>query len=191
MEQKKFFTVHNIALTGILAAMIFVLTKFVSIPIPSPLGKTALSVGNAMCLLSALLFGPLTGGLAAGVGNALVDLLDPAWASKFWITFINKFLMAFVCGLIMHKVKLGKDSVRIWFAGLAGAVTYCTLYVIKNIIEGVFVQGFTWETTIAEVLATKVPVTLTNGVIAVVCSGLLYLILKQPLKKAHVLTPGN
>ena len=52
-KMKKYFTVRNIALTGILAAMIFVLTKFVSIPIPSPLGKTALSVGNAMCLLAA------------------------------------------------------------------------------------------------------------------------------------------
>ena len=74
----------------------FVLTKFISIPIPSPLGKTALSVGNAMCVLSALLFGPAVGGLAAGIGNALVDLTDPAWAPEFWITFINKFLMAFV-----------------------------------------------------------------------------------------------
>ena len=62
MNQKKYFSVHNIALIGILAAMIFALTKFISIPIPSPLGKTALSVGNAMCILSALLFGPITGG---------------------------------------------------------------------------------------------------------------------------------
>ena len=188
MEQKKYFTVHNIALVGILAAMIFTLTKFVSIPIPSPLGKTALSVGNAMCILSAVLFGPLTGGLAAGVGNALVDLLDPAWASQFWITFINKFLMAFVAGLVMHKVKLGKENIRIWFAGLLGSLTYCLLYITKNIIEGVFVRGFTWEVTIVETLTTKLPVTLTNGVIAVVCAGLLYLVLKQPLRKAHVLT---
>ena len=102
---KHYFNTRNIALVGILAAIIFVLTKFISIPIPSPLGKTALSVGNAMCILSALLFGPVTGGLAAGIGNALVDLSDPAWAPEFWITFINKFLMAFVAGLVMHHFK--------------------------------------------------------------------------------------
>ena len=84
-------------------------------------------MGNAMCILSALLFGPVTGGLAAGVGNALVDLLDPVWASEFWITFINKFLMTFVAGLVMHKVKLGSENVRIWFAGLLGALTYSLL----------------------------------------------------------------
>ena len=186
MNQKKYFSVHNIALIGILAAMIFALTKFISIPIPSPLGKTALSVGNAMCILSALLFGPVTGGLAAGIGNALVDLSDPAWAPEFWITFINKFMMAFVAGLIMTKVNL-KENIRIWVAGLLGALTYCLLYVAKNIISGVFVKGFTWDVAILETLSLKLPVTLINAIIAMVCAGLLYLALKRPLQKAHVL----
>lgn len=188
MKENQYFSVHKIALTGILAAAIFVLTKFVSIPIPSPLGKTALSVGNAMCILSALLFGPVTGGLAAGVGNALVDLLDPAWAAEFWITFLNKFLMAFVAGLVMHKVKLGRENVRIWFAGFLGALTYTLLYVAKNIILGVIKQGFTWEVAIVETLTLKLPVSLANGVIATVCAGALYLILKRPLRRAHVLS---
>lgn len=188
MEQKKYFSVRNIALVGILAAIIFVLTKFISIPIPSPLGKTALSVGNAMCILSALLFGPLTGGLAAGIGNALVDLSDPAWAPEFWITFINKFLMAFVAGLIMHKAAVGSEKIRVWAAGLLGSLTYCLLYVAKNIISGVFVKGFTWDVAIMETMGLKLPVTLANAMIAMVCASLLYLVLKQPLRKAHVLT---
>lgn len=187
MEKKTIFTVRNIALVGVLAAMVFVLTKFISIPIPSPLGKTALSVGNAMCLLSALLFGPGIGGLAAGIGNALVDLTDPAWAPEFWITFINKGLMALVCGLIMHKVRLGSDKVRVWVAALCGALTYCLLYVPKNILTGVIKQGFTWEVAITETLAVKLPVTLANAIIAVVCAAVLYFVLRQPLRKAHVL----
>ena len=184
---KKYFTTHNIVLTGVLAAAIFVLTKFISIPIPSPLGKTALSVGNAMCILSALLFGPITGGLAAGIGNALVDLSDPAWAPEFWITFINKFLMAFVAGLIMHRVKLGGDNLRVWFAGLLGSLTYCLLYVTKNIISGVFVKSFTWGVAVMETLTVKLPVTLANAIIAMVCAALLYMALRQPLRKAHVI----
>lgn len=187
MEKKKLFTVRNIALVGVLAAMVFALTKFVSIPIPSPLGKTAISVGNAMCLLSGLLFGPGIGGLAAGIGNALVDLSDPEWAGEFWITFINKFLMAFVCGLVMHKIRLGSDKIRLWIAGLCGALTYCLLYVVKNILTGVFAHSFTWQVAIVETLTLKLPVTLVNGIIAVVCAGLLYLALVQPLRKAHVL----
>lgn len=187
LKAKKYFNVRNIALTGILAAAIFVLTKFVSIPIPSPLGKTALSVGNAMCILAALLFGPITGGLAAGIGNALVDLSDPAWAPEFWITFINKFLMAFVAGWVMHHLKPNSKDLRVWIAGLLGSLTYCLLYVTKNILSGVFIKSFTWEVAIAETLTVKLPVTLANAVIAMVCAGLLYFVLKQPLRKAHVL----
>ena len=187
MKENKYFSVHKIALIGILAAAIFVLTKFVSIPIPSPLGKTALSVGNAMCILSALLFGPVTGGLAAGVGNALVDLSDPAWAPEFWITFINKFLMTFVAGLVMHKVKLGRENIRIWFAGLLGALTYSLLYVAKNIVLGVVKQGFTWEVAIVETLTLKLPVSLANGIIATICAAMLYMAMRPALRRAHLL----
>ena len=187
MENRR-FTTRKIALIGILSAMVFALTKFISIPIPSPLGKTALSVGNSMCVLSALLFGPGIGGLAAGIGNALVDLSDPAWAPEFWITFINKFAMAFVAGVVMHKVHLGSEKVRVWIAGICGALTYCLLYVAKNIITGVVVKGFTLDVSVAETLAVKLPVTLVNAIIAVICAGALYLVLKPALKKAHVET---
>ena len=189
MEKKTFFTVRNLALIGVLAAIVFVLTKFISIPIPSPLGKTALSVGNAMCVLSALLFGPAVGGLAAGIGNALVDLTDPAWAPEFWITFINKFLMAFIAGVIMHKVHVGSERVRVWVASLCGALTYCVLYVAKNILEGALVRGFhLGGGHYGDPDGVKLPVTLVNAVIAVVCAALLYLALRQPLRKAHVLS---
>lgn len=188
MGKKKFFNVRTIALVGILSAIIFVLTKFVSVPIPSPLGKTALSVGNAMCILSALLFGPGIGALSAGIGNALVDLSDPAWAPEFWITFINKFIMAFVAGLMMRQLNLVGERIRVWIAGLCGALSYCVLYVGKNILSGVWIKGFTWEVAIVETLTVKLPVTLVNAVIAMACAALLYLVLKQPLKKAHVLT---
>ena len=83
MNKNSTFSVRNIALTGVLAAMVFVLTKFVSIPIPSPLGKTAISCGNAMSILGALLFGPAIGGLSAGIGNALVDMAVADFARDF------------------------------------------------------------------------------------------------------------
>jgi len=186
MQKKSVFSVRNISLVGILAAMVFVLTKFISIPIPSPLGKTALSVGNSMCVLAALLFGPGIGGLAAGIGNALVDLSDPAWAPEFWITFINKFAMAYMAGLVMHKIHLGSNKVRVWIAGLCGTACYCILYVAKNIVSGVVVKGFTLQVAVVETLTVKLPVTLVNGVIAVICAGALYLVLHPALRKAHV-----
>ena len=188
MEKKQpFFTVHTITIIGILAAMVFVLTKFVSIPIPSPLGKTAISCGNAMSILGALLFGPAVGGLAAGIGNALVDLSDPSWAPEFWITFINKFAMAFAAGMLLHHVRRGSVKVRVWLAGLGGALVYCVLYVVKNLLSGHFVAGFTWSVTFVETMTVKLPVTLVNAVMATVCAAVLYLAMEPALKKARII----
>ena len=190
MEKNKFFTVRNITLVGVLAAMVFALTG-IGIDIPSALGKTKIHFGNVMCILSALLFGPGVGGLAAGIGSALYDLQDPAWAPEFWITFINKFAMAAVAGIVMHKIHLGRDQIRIWFAGLCGTVTYCILYVTKNIISGHFLKGFAWQVAITETVVTKVPVTLANGVIAVICACVLALTIRPALRKAHILGTHN
>ncbi len=187
MENKKLFTVRNMALMGVLSAMIFALTKFVSVPIPSPLGKTAVQFGNVMCILSSLLFGPMIGALSAGIGNALVDLSDPAWAPEFWITFINKFAMTYVAGFFMHKLRLGGEKIRVWLAGAAGAVTYCALYVTKNIVWGHFVSGFAWEVAVVETLTLKLPVSLVNGIIATVFAGVLYFAMMPSLKRTHLL----
>lgn len=187
MKKNSVFSVRNITMVGVLAACVFVLTKFISIPIPTLLGKTALSVGNAMCILASFLFGPLIGGLSAGIGNALVDLTDPAWAHEFYITFINKFLMAYVAGLVMRHFSLGSEKFRVCFAGLCGAVTYTVLHITKNIISGVYVQGFTWSVALGETLTTKLPVSLVNGVLAVVCATVLFFALREPLRKAHIL----
>ena len=184
--KKKFFTVRNIAILGVLTALVFVMT-YLGIDIPSPLGKTKLHFGNVMCLLSSLLFGPGIGPLAAGFGSALFDLQDPVWAPEFWMTFINKYAMSLVAGLVMHRVRLGTEKVRVWAAGFCGSLTYCTLYVTKNILSGHFIKGFAWDVAIMETLVTKVPVTLVNGVLAVICAGVLTLALRPSLKKAHIL----
>lgn len=184
--KNKFFTVRKIAILGVLTALVFVMT-YLGIDIPSPLGKTKLHFGNVMCLLSSLLFGPGVGSLAAGFGSALFDLQDPAWAPEFWMTFINKAAMALVAGLVMHKVRFGSEKVRVWVAGLCGSLTYCVLYVTKNILSGVFIKGFAWDVAITETLVTKLPVTLVNGVLAVVCAGVLTLSLRPALGKAHIL----
>ena len=63
MENKK-FTTRRIALIGVLSAMVFAAT-YLHIDIPTALGKTMLHLGNVVCILGGLLFGPLTGGLSA------------------------------------------------------------------------------------------------------------------------------
>ena len=111
--------------------------------------------------------------------------MDPVWAPECWITFLNKFAMAFMAGLLMRKLPAGRY--RPWAAALGGSLTYSALYIAKNVLDALVVKGFTWQVTKVEVLAAKVPVTVVNGLLAVVCAVLLYLALQPALRKAHVL----
>ncbi len=174
----------QIVTIALMAALVFTTTKFFSIPIPVGAGKTALHLGNVMCLLSGLLFGPLVGGLSAGIGSMIVDLTDPLWAPEFWVTFIMKFAMGFIAGLIM---KMGAETkIKTSIAAITGALTYFILYIGKTYITQQFILATPWETTLA-VLITKGSTSLTNALIAMVASVILYYVMKPALQKANLL----
>ena len=182
MNQKNSNKIRLMAVVGLMAALVFVFT-YIGIDIPSPLAKTKLHLGNVMCLLAGLLFGGVPGGLAAGIGSAIFDLMDPLWAPGFWVTFINKFAMGFVAGILYAKLKINPKA-RCIIAALAGSLTYSFLYISKSLITMHIVEGVTWKAAFLAISTTKLPVTLVNGLIAVVCSVLLAAALRPALKKA-------
>ena len=96
---------RDIVYIGVMAALVFVASRL-RFTVPLPVGNTGLHLGNVFCLLSGFLLGPASGGLAAGIGSLIFDLTDPLFISSAPFTFVFKFLMAFVCGIIAH----GKNS---------------------------------------------------------------------------------
>ncbi len=183
-SNKKRFNTKLIAMIGLMSALVFVGT-FLRIKIPVGNDGTMLHFGNVFCLLGGLLFGGIPGGIAAGLGSALFDLASE-YASEAWITFINKCVMGLVAGLIAHWGTKQAGKTRIAVAAVCGSLSYCVLYVLKAIVMQRFVYGLPWEGVWA-VVAVKGAVTLTNGLIAVAASILLYWTLKPALRKAHVL----
>ncbi len=122
--KKSRFTLYRIVIIGLMAAMVFVCTMFLGIRIPTPTGTTQLKTANAICLLTGLLFGGWTGGLAAGIGSALFDLTYPEWAAGAWLTFIFFFAMGAICGGIAHAGgAAGKNKARNWLAAVCGAMS--------------------------------------------------------------------
>ncbi|MBR5520985.1 MAG: ECF transporter S component [Oscillospiraceae bacterium] len=175
---------RELAYIGLMAALVFVTTNFISIKIPVGGGQTQIHVGNAMCILSGLLFGPIAGGLASGIGSMFVDLLNPAWAPEFWITFIMKFVMGFIAGLISHMGKQTKTKNLI--AAILGAVGYVVCYLTKNYIKEAILLQQPWE-TVSAILITKGVASFTNAMIAMTVSVILFNILQPALKRANIL----
>lgn len=183
--KKSRFTLYRIVIIGLMAAMVFVCTMFLGIRIPTPTGTTQLKTANAICLLTGLLFGGWTGGLAAGIGSALFDLAYPEWAAGAWLTFIFFFAMGAICGGIAHAGgAAGKNKARNWLAAVCGAVGYWLLYVGKSILV-LCLSGSAFS---AAFIATT-PKMLTGGinaVFAVVVSNLLAALLRPKLEAAGI-----
>ena len=84
-SKKKAFSLYDIVMIGLMAAVVFVVTMFLSIRIPTPTGTTMIKLANAFVLLCGLLLGPVRGGLAAGIGSMIFDLMTPEYAPEAWI----------------------------------------------------------------------------------------------------------
>ena len=83
---KRTFTVHELALTGVMAALSLVAYLFFRVPF---YGGSSFHLGNTFTALTALLLDGVSGGLAGAIGLALADILagDPGYAVT---TFVLK-----------------------------------------------------------------------------------------------------
>ena len=104
-------TVIKLAQTALLAALCFVSFTFLQIKIPMPGGDaTSLHIGNAFCVLAALLLGGVYGGLAGAIGMTIADILDPIYIVGAPKTFILKFCIGLIVGLVAHRIAKINES---------------------------------------------------------------------------------
>lgn len=162
---KRKFTMRQMTLTGLMAAAVYVASAFLQIPIPTAIDNTRLHMGNVMCLLSGLLLGPWLGGLSAGIGSMFFDLTNPAYIASAPLTFLFKFLMAWVCGKIA-SLSRPRRSICFLTGSLCGSVLYVILYLSKSFIEHYFVLKLPMEAVLLT-LSQKAIVSGVNAVVAV------------------------
>ena len=195
------FTTYRIVFIAMMAAIVYVLTLF-----RFPLGSSKVHFANAACLLAGLLFGPVSGGLAAGIGSGLYDLLNGYGFDEAMITLVSKFVMAAVCALIAgtHRAEaldgvsektgsfralyaaLWRHSPRIIVGSVVGALSYVALYMLKHLVYQRFLYANSWFGTFA-VMEAKLPASLINAVFAMLVAPLLYAALLPALKRTGVL----
>ena len=128
-------------------------------------------LGNSMCLLAAFVLPPLYGGIAAGVGSMLFDILFYTSGPACLITLVTKFVMAYVAGIFFQKTK------NVVLAGIIGEIAYIILYALKTYVERRFVMSMAFEAVVPIVL-TKVGASVFNAIAAVVISSIIYKLIK-------------
>lgn len=77
--ERKSINPRTLAVTAVMTAIVFVLTRMVQVPTPA---KGYIHLGDAGVFFSAFAFGPWVGAVAGGLGTALSDVTSgfPQWA---------------------------------------------------------------------------------------------------------------
>lgn len=181
----KSFTTKRIVIAALMAALTVVGSGLrIKLPV-SVMGTTAFHLGNIFCALSGILLGPGLGGLAAGMGSMIYDMMDPIYIKECLITFAMKGAYGFVTGSIVWSGKDRESYPKLLLATVAGAISYALLYLSKNFLEGMIVLGLA-PNAAGIALIDKVPATIFNALVAIVCAPVLATALQKALKQNHI-----
>ena len=182
MKQK--ISTKRIAMAGLMAALT-VVGSGLRIVIPVDIGgNTAFHLGNIMCALSGILLGPWLGGLAAGLGSAIYDMLNPLYISEAWITFLFKGAYGLAAGLVLRIGGKSWGYGKATLAAVAGALTYAALYLAKSYFyNGLILSGLTADAAMLTVIG-KLPATVFNATVAVIFAPILAVSIRTALKKS-------
>ncbi|MFI3177045.1 MAG: ECF transporter S component [Eubacteriales bacterium] len=186
-----------IALTGLFAALSYVVFTFLQFKIYiGPADATSIHLGNAVCVLGALLLGGLYGGLGGAIGMTIGDLMDPVYIVYAPKTFVLKLCIGLITGFIAHKI--GKISTttnqkRVVTFTLLSAIGGLLFNVIFDPLVGYFYKIAILGRPAAEVtFAINLFATSINAILSTIVAVSIYLALRPILKRTGLfITCGN
>lgn len=151
-------------------------------------GTTSFHLGNIMCALAGILLGPAWGAGAAGIGSMLYDWTNPLYFSESWITLITKAVYGLVAGLVARPEKHPDMTYRrMVAASSSGAAAYAVIYLLKSFFYNALLVNGLAPAAAGLTLLGKLPATIFNAVIAIVCAPLL----GKAIRGALNLRPSN
>ncbi len=171
----------TLILAALFAALTYVGTSIIKIPTPT---MGYVHPGDAFVILSGVLLGPVVGGLAAGLGSMLSDLLG-GYFIYAPATFIIKFLVAAAAGFIVKK--FGQRSSIATIGGVIGEIFMVIGYFLFEIFLLAYSAGgsITSKTLLAGITssAAGIPFNLVQAALGVVLAAILYPVLRSLLNK--------
>ncbi len=181
--------VMKIVYVGLFAALSYVVFTFLQIKITLPGGDaTSIHLGNAVCVLGALLLGGPLGGLGGAIGMTIGDLFDPVYVVYAPKTFILKLCIGLITGLIAHKlghITTETDTKKVFLWTTLAAIGGLLFNVIFDPLVGYYYKLLILGKPAADLtLAWNVAATSINAVTSTIVSVAVYMALRPALKKS-------
>ena len=142
----------KVILNGLMIALVCIATMAIQIPIPGTNGYV--NIGDSVIFISSILFGPISGMLAGGIGSAIADLLSgyTHWAL---FTLIIKGFEGYLVGLL---IKNNNSTLKNILPTLIGMIVMVFGYFIAgSILEGSFI-----------VAARSIPSNIVQGAVSII-----------------------
>ena len=179
----------KVVFTGLFAALSYVVFTFLQIKITLPgAGAVSIHLGNAVCVLGALLLGGIYGGIGGAIGMTIGDLFDPVYVMTAPKTFLLKLCIGLITGLIAHRIghlSTETDNRKVWKWTVLAAVGGLLFNAVFDPIVGYYYKLLILGKPAAELtLAWSIPITALNAVISTVVSVAVYMALRPALKKS-------
>ena len=205
MQRYSLSSARTLASVGIFAALTFLATFVIKIPTPT---FGYIHIGDCFVLLSGLLLGPVCGGLAAGIGSALSDLLA---GYAVWVpgTFLIKFLTAAVAAKIFVRLRrisekkagkqvpvsgtssvLSKTAFPFLPSAVCGELVMTAGYFLYNILIVSFFSSTVSAglAAAAAVSLAEIPFNLIQGAAGIVLAAVLYPVFVRATARSHLRT---
>lgn len=192
MKTGKSDQAYKIAMTGLMAALSYVVFTFGQIKIQLPGGDaTSIHLGNAVCIIGALLIGGFYGGLGGAIGMTIGDFLDPIYIIYAPKTFVLKFCIGLIAGFVAHrmgKITHSNDKKHIFRYVLAASAAGLIFNVIMDPLIGYYYKLWIIGKPAAELaLAWNIASTSINAVTSTIVSVAAYMALRPALERARLL----
>jgi len=184
--------VYKMTMTALMAALSYVVFTFLQIKVTLPGGDaTSFHLGNAVCVLGALLLGGVYGGIGGALGMTIGDLFDPVYIIYAPKTFVLKFCIGLISGIIAHKlghIAESDDKKHIFKWTLIASVAGMLFNVIFDPLVGYFYKRVIIGKPAAEVaLVWNITTTSVNAVLSVIVAVVVYMALRPILLKSDLL----
>lgn len=181
--------VQKIVMVGLIAALSYVIFTFCQIKIQLPGGDaTSIHLGNAVCVLGALLLGGFYGGLGGAIGMTIGDLFDPIYVVYAPKTFILKLCIGLITGFVAHRlghITTSSDKKHIFKWTLIATVCGLLFNVIFDPLIGYYYKLLILGKPAAEVtLVWNIASTSINAVTSAIVAVAAYMSLRPALRKS-------
>ncbi|MCR8745042.1 ECF transporter S component [Romboutsia lituseburensis] len=142
----------KIVLNGLMIALVCIATMTIQIPTPGTNGYV--NIGDGVIFISSILFGPISGMVAGGVGSAMADILS-GYSHWALFTLIIKGLEGYIVGII---IKNSSNMFRTIFATVVGTF----IMVVGYFLAGIILKGS------VIISAGSIPSNLVQGIMSMI-----------------------